>query len=67
LWEAKASLLVPPPKGWKGPAPELLVQLRQSVGAGLERDINISALFAALTMRAVDAEAEKLIDGPKKQ
>ena len=67
LWEAKASLLVPQPKGWKGPAPELLVQLRQSVGAGLERDINISALFAALTMRAVDAEAEKLIDGPKKQ
>jgi len=66
-WEAKASLLVPAPKGWKGPAPELLVQLRQSVGAAVERDINISAIFAALTMRAVDAEAEKLIDGPKKQ
>lgn len=66
-WEAKASLLVPPPKGWKGPAPELLIQHRQQVGAGLERDLNISALFAALTMRAVDAEAEKLIDGPKKQ
>jgi hypothetical protein len=66
-WEAKASLLVPAPKGWKGPAPELLVQHRQSVGAGIERDINISAIFAALTMRAVDAEAEKLIEAPKKQ
>lgn len=64
-FDVKATMLVPAPKGWKGPSPELLVQHKQMIGGLAERDVNISALFAALTMRAVDTEAEKLIDGPK--
>ncbi len=64
--EARLSLTAKPPQGWKGPAPDLSVVLMSSGAGPVTREINVNSLYALLTTRAVEVEAERLIEEQKK-
>ena len=65
--EARFSMIAKPPQGWKGPAPDVQVSLTRSAEGRLQRDVNVSSLFALLTTRAVEIETDRLIEEQQKK